>query len=126
MPEISWGSFIPSLDWGRFISALTGGGGSSSSGQSSGGYSSGNVVQDSVDFNAAGTSYFGGGMTWVGERGPELVNLPRGSRIYNNQDSMQMAGSGVTINVNVASLNSDMDIEALANRLARKFQQKAR
>src|SRR3546814_14104595 len=27
--------------------------------------------------NAKGTPYWKGGMTWVGERGPELVDLPR-------------------------------------------------
>ena len=31
--------------------------------------------------NASGTDYFGGGKTWVGEEGPELVTLPRGSKI---------------------------------------------
>lgn len=45
---------------------------------------------NSVGRNASGTSYWEGGATWVGEEGPELVNLPRGSRItpasetYNN------------------------------------------
>ncbi|MCC6696307.1 MAG: phage tail tape measure protein [Candidatus Hydrogenedentes bacterium] len=33
-----------------------------------------------------------GGLTWVGERGPELVMLPSGSRVFNAQDSAQMAG----------------------------------
>lgn len=31
--------------------------------------------------NAAGTDYWRGGLTWVGERGRELLNLPRGSQI---------------------------------------------
>jgi phage-related protein len=35
-----------------------------------------------------------GGMALVGERGPELVNLPRGSRVYSNSQSRAMA-SGV-------------------------------
>lgn len=37
--------------------------------------------------NANGTDYWRGGMTWVGETGPELVSLPRGSRIYSNAES---------------------------------------
>lgn len=41
--------------------------------------------------NAMGTDFFEGGRTWVGEHGPEIVELPRGSRIYNNQDSTGMA-----------------------------------
>lgn len=36
--------------------------------------------------NANGTSHWGGGLTWVGERGPELVDLPRGSRVTPNND----------------------------------------
>lgn len=31
--------------------------------------------------NANGTSFWRGGQTWVGERGPELVSLPRGSSV---------------------------------------------
>lgn len=31
-----------------------------------------------------------GGLTWVGERGPELVNLPGGSYVNNNQASQSM------------------------------------
>lgn len=41
-------------------------------------------------YNAAGTEYWRGGGTWVGEAGPEYVQLPRGSRIYSNQESQQM------------------------------------
>jgi len=44
--------------------------------------------------HARGTSNFAGGMTWVGEEGPELVSLPRGSAIYSHQNSMAMAGGG--------------------------------
>lgn len=51
---------------------------------------------------ATGTNYAPGGMAWVGERGPELVNLPRGSQVYTNSQSRQMsdrAGRGGDINV---------------------------
>lgn len=34
------------------------------------------------DKNANGTSYYGGGVTQINERGEELIDLPRGSRIY--------------------------------------------
>ena len=34
--------------------------------------------------NARGTNYWQGGRTLVGEEGPEIVDLPRGSRIYPN------------------------------------------
>lgn len=43
---------------------------------------------------------WGGGLTWVGENGPELVNLPGGSYVNHNQQSNRMAsqqasGSGM-------------------------------
>lgn len=34
------------------------------------------------DGNANGTSYYGGGVTKINERGEELIDLPQGSRIY--------------------------------------------
>src|SRR3546814_1255657 len=43
--------------------------------------------------NAKGTPYWKGGMTWVGERGPELVDLPRGSAVYPREKSVAMAAS---------------------------------
>jgi hypothetical protein len=42
---------------------------------------------------ANGTSSAPGGLAWVGERGPELVNLPRGSQVYPHQQSMAMAAN---------------------------------
>ena len=44
--------------------------------------------------HASGTDYYQGGKTWVGEEGPELVDLPRGSKIYNAKKSAQMVGAG--------------------------------
>lgn len=43
-------------------------------------------------FRAYGGRSTFGGMTWVGERGPELVNLPAGSYVHTNAQSMAMAG----------------------------------
>lgn len=39
---------------------------------------------------ASGTPYAPGGMAIVGERGPELVNLPRGSKVYDNGRTKNM------------------------------------
>jgi len=41
---------------------------------------------------STGTPSFGGGWTWVGERGPELLQLPRGAQVLSNQQSMGMIG----------------------------------
>ena len=47
------------------------------------------------------------GLTWTGEHGPELVDLPPGSKVHSNGDSMRMVGQGglsgpVTINLVLA------------------------
>ena len=44
--------------------------------------------------NAAGDTNWRGGLTWVGEQGPELVSLPKGSRIYSNSESERIAAAG--------------------------------
>lgn len=41
--------------------------------------------------NAGGTDWWRGGLTWVGEAGPELVSLPQGSQVLSAQES---AGAG--------------------------------
>lgn len=50
---------------------------------------------DYVSYNAAGTENWRGGLTWVGESGPEIVSLPGGSRIYSNEESRRLAGGDV-------------------------------
>ena len=48
---------------------------------------------------ASGVNNFSGGMAVVGERGPELVNLPKGSSVIPNH---KIGGGGnTTININV-------------------------
>jgi tape measure domain-containing protein len=42
---------------------------------------------------AEGTNSAPGGLAWVGERGPELVNLPRGSQVIPNGPSMALAAN---------------------------------
>lgn len=44
--------------------------------------------------NARGTRYFEGGGTWVGEEGPEYVELPQGSRIRPAGESRRLANRG--------------------------------
>ncbi len=47
---------------------------------------------------ATGTSFAPGGMALVGERGPELVNLPRGSQVINANRTEQMLSAGGVVN----------------------------
>lgn len=37
--------------------------------------------------NATGTKYWGGGLSLVGEHGPELVQMPNGSKVYTNTET---------------------------------------
>jgi TP901 family phage tail tape measure protein len=83
------------------------------------------TVPGQIGSNAEGTDYWRGGLTWVGERGPELVNLPRGSRVYSNEESMEMAG-GIHVTVNVANINNGMDVKQVAYEVAKEIQWKTR
>ncbi|MFW8636711.1 hypothetical protein [Cribrihabitans pelagius] len=44
--------------------------------------------------NALGTDNWRGGLSWVGERGPELVNLPMGAQVIPNNRLESVFGSG--------------------------------
>jgi tape measure domain-containing protein len=44
----------------------------------------GNIANLTVAKNASGTNYFGGGLSIVGEAGPELVAMPRGAQVAPN------------------------------------------
>ena len=68
--------------------------------------------------NARGTSYWRGGLSWVGENGPELVDLPRGARVYDAGESQRMAGRTLNITVPVQQLSSQLDMVELAHRVA--------
>lgn len=47
-----------------------------------------------VGRNAAGTDNWPGGLSWVGERGPELVDLPQGAAVHTATESKRMAAGG--------------------------------
>lgn len=77
------------MDWSAMLKGGSGGG-------------SGGWLSKGFNFlfgrNAEGTDFWTGGPTWVGERGPELLDLPRGSRITENarsMDLMRRAAGGV-------------------------------
>lgn len=53
----------------------------------------------------------------MGEAGRELVQLPRGSRIYSNRESEQMVAAGGNVTV-YATVSSAIDVEMLAYRVA--------
>ena len=65
-------------------------------------------------YNAAGNANWRGGLTWVGEAGPELVALPGGSQILNAQDSRGFGGDTFYITIDAASVREFNDIVEIA------------
>ena len=61
-----------------------------------------------------------GGLAVVGEKGPELVNLPKGARVHSNAESRKMAG-GNTIHVHVNGRlgASDSELRDIAKKVGR-------
>ena len=53
----------------------------------------------------------------VGEKGPELVSLPNGSRVHSNADSQKMMGNTINITVN-AKDTSRAEMNRIANEIA--------
>ena len=61
---------------------------------------------------ASGISDYPGGMAWVGEAGPELVSLPRGSSVLSAQESRNIGGDTIIINAQIDSLGTLQEIIA--------------
>lgn len=67
-----------------------------------------------VGHNAAGTDYWRGGLTWVGENGPELAQLPAGTQILSNQESRAVGGDTFYVTIDAKSVKEFNDIVQLA------------
>lgn len=75
--------------------------------------------------NATGTDFFGGGRSLVGERGPEIVELPRGSRVRpNDKTEKVMRNNQPTVNFNVnigMYAGTEMEKRRIAESLFRAY-----
>lgn len=85
----------------------------------------------SIGHNAKGTSFWRGGPTMVHERGGEIIDVPRGSRIYPHDRSVQMAyrdgqKSGGSLNVNFAGatfvVREEADVDRVARAIVKRLQ----
>ncbi len=103
----SQGGFLSSL-FGAFL-----GGGSSSSG----GFGIPLPGSGTLPGFAMGTMNAPGGWAMVGERGPELVNLPRGSQVFPNGRGPG-GGQSVVQNINVPAGTSKKTASYLAAKAA--------
>lgn len=71
-------------------------------------------------YNASGDWNFPGGVTWVGEAGPERVFLPRGSVIQSAQESARSAGDVYYVTLSLREISELSDIARLARDRRRK------
>ena len=80
-----------------------------------------NTIGRLPGFSTGGVSM--GGPALVGERGSELVNLPRGARISNNANSMgtRAGGNNIHVHINGRVGASDAEIRDIANKVAREI-----
>lgn len=69
---------------------------------------------DEDGWNAHGSSNWRGGMTWVGENGPEKVLLPSGTQILNAQDSRNAGGTVFNITIPAKDIKEFNDIVRIA------------
>ncbi|MCJ8138436.1 phage tail tape measure protein [Falsirhodobacter halotolerans] len=101
------------------FSSLWGGLGKSSWGQAIGGFFGG------IGANANGTNNWRGGLTWVNERGGELMNLPNGTQIIPHDVSKRMAdrmnGQPITYapSYHLGGTATKEDISRLKSEMAR-------
>lgn len=72
------------------------------------------VGNGSASYNASGTDNFPGGLSWVGENGPELVNLPQGSQIINAQESRMVGDTYYNITIDAKNIQEFNDIIRIA------------
>jgi hypothetical protein len=90
---------------------------------------------------AEGTNFAPGGLAVVGEKGPEIVSIPRGSKVYTNKESQQIVsgttgsdgavfptGAGGDTYNNYFTVNTPAmpDIEVLVELLSRRLEQRMR
>lgn len=81
-------------------------------------------IRDKVMGRATGGTVGIGETTLIGEKGPELVKLPAGSKVYTNTRTRQMAGNSSnannTINITInAKDTSDAEMRRIAEKVGR-------
>lgn len=70
--------------------------------------------------NATGTKYWSGGLSVVGEHGPELVQMPSGSKVFTNRESRAMVNRAMP--TPVSSGNGQNIINITIQKMAENIQ----
>ena len=90
---------------------------------------------DGGDGNWTGTQYFPGGVTWLHEQGPELVELPTGTKVIPHSESLMSmynqgrkdSRNGNSLSVSIPKIadqiivREDADIDRITNQIAFKI-----
>ncbi|MCD3211104.1 phage tail tape measure protein [Clostridium botulinum C/D] len=74
--------------------------------------------------NALGTKYWGGGLSVVGEHGPEIVEMDSGAKIHDAKDSKKLFGGNGKMHVTFTGdihVREEADIDKIATALVRKI-----
>jgi len=66
---------------------------------------------------ADGTDYASGGLALVGERGPELVQIPRGSKVYTAEETAGMLGGTVNLDAPIQLIVDGKEVAAIVSRI---------
>lgn len=77
----------------------------------------------SIGSNANGTSYWRGGYTTIAEHGPELVDLPAGSKVYSNSQTNNILNRGreVKIEIQSVTVREEADIQKIAGAIVEEL-----
>ena len=59
----------------------------------------------------------------VGEKGPELIDLPKGATVHNNSDTRKMTGNTINVHVNGRVGANDQEIRDIARKVGRLVSQ---
>lgn len=73
-----------------------------------------------VSANASGNVNWRGGVTWVGENGPEKVYLPQGSQILNAQESRNEGNTVIYVTIDAKNVREFNDIVKIAQEARMK------
>ena len=89
-------------------------------------------VINNIPKNASGTNNFQGGLTYVHEKGGEIIDLPRHTRIIPHDVSVEatakalQSSSGKTINIaklaDTLVVREEADIDKIAEAIAEKLE----
>ena len=80
-----------------------------------------NALKGKIPGFADGVRNFSGGLAVVGERGPELVNLPKGADVFTNEESRRMTAGNGGITIENMNIRSGIDWELGAQYMAQKL-----